>query len=241
MPKEDIESLPEALDALSTEIESPAPPWWVGLTAPSVYCAHPDTMELVGTTLADPSPLEPNVWITPAHAYLDEPPAAVPNKAIVRQSGAWAVVEDHRGATVYSTTDGSPTLWSSLGALPSTVTLVAPGKFDEWKDGEWHVDEAAKNASAREAATNRRTLLMQFAGTQIGALQDAVDLEIAQDKEVALLKAWKTYRVQLNRIDLTAAIPDAVQWPASPDDSSVNAWLAAQGIDIEQGAKAAAS
>ncbi|HBA9999127.1 TPA: tail fiber assembly protein, partial [Escherichia coli] len=45
-------------------------------------------------------------------------------------------------------------------------------------------------------------------------LQDAVDLEIATEKETLLLEAWKKYRVLLNRVD-TSTAPD-IEWPALP-------------------------
>lgn len=48
----------------------------------------------------------------------------------------------------------------------------------------------------------------------ISTLQDAVDLDMATDEEIAQLKAWKTYRVLLSRID-TASAPD-IDWPRLP-------------------------
>ncbi|KKI48344.1 tail fiber assembly protein G [Obesumbacterium proteus] len=48
----------------------------------------------------------------------------------------------------------------------------------------------------------------------ISTLQDAVDLDMATDEEIAQLKAWKTYRVLLSRID-TAGAPD-IDWPLLP-------------------------
>ena len=49
----------------------------------------------------------------------------------------------------------------------------------------------------------------------IAPLQDAVDVDDATDNELARLKAWKQYRVALNRLDLAAA-PD-IDWPAVPE------------------------
>ncbi|EEY8750154.1 tail fiber assembly protein [Escherichia coli] len=39
-------------------------------------------------------------------------------------------------------------------------------------------------------------------------------MEIATEEEKALLAAWKTYRVLLNRVD-TSTAPD-IEWPAIP-------------------------
>lgn len=52
------------------------------------------------------------------------------------------------------------------------------------------------------------------ADDEIDWLQDAVDAGIATDEETALLAAWKTYRVQLMRID-TSKAPD-IEWPPVP-------------------------
>lgn len=48
--------------------------------APLVYHRHPVSDALVGTSIADESPLEPGVWLVPAHATLTAPPAAVPSE-----------------------------------------------------------------------------------------------------------------------------------------------------------------
>lgn len=55
---------------------------------------------------------------------------------------------------------------------------------------------------------------MAKANQKITPLQDALDLNMATDEELAQLKAWKTYRVLLNRVD-TSTAPD-VDWPVAP-------------------------
>lgn len=64
---------------------------------------------------------------------------------------------------------------------------------------------------------NRR---MNFATAKIAPLQDAVDLETATIDEIAALRAWKNYRVQLNRIDQQSGFPVLVSWPTRPDESA---------------------
>lgn len=64
------------------------------------------------------------------------------------------------------------------------------------------------------AAEYQKKSLMAAAMSAIGPLQDAVELDIATDEEVKLLKAWKKYRVLLNRVD-TSAAPD-IEWPKPP-------------------------
>lgn len=69
-------------------------------------------------------------------------------------------------------------------------------------------EEAIRSANAK------MTRLMNAATKAIAPLQDAVDLDISTPEEVESLKAWKTYRVLLSRVD-TADAPD-IEWPDSP-------------------------
>lgn len=205
-------------------------PWWSDRAAPFAYTTQPQSGELIGAVLADPSPLEPGVWLVPANAYLDVPPAAVHGMAIVRSGAAWIQVEDYRGTTVYSTQTGEPQEWQELGPLSMTVTTTAPAsEFDTWENGQWMLDEAAQKAAQIDAATRKRSLLLQYASTKVNALQDAVDLEMATEVEVAALKTWKTYRVLLNRVDTVGAVPAETDWPASPDPAATTGYLSAQG------------
>jgi len=65
-----------------------------------------------------------------------------------------------------------------------------------------------------DMAAAERTRLIALATVAIGPLQDAVDLEIATNEETESLKAWKTYRVMLNRVDTSKG--SAIIWPKSP-------------------------
>jgi len=50
----------------------------------------------------------------------------------------------------------------------------------------------------------------------IAPLQDAVDINDATEADLALLTAWKTYRVALSRVPDQAAYPATIEWPATP-------------------------
>ncbi|MDD1977108.1 tail fiber assembly protein [Pseudomonas putida] len=50
----------------------------------------------------------------------------------------------------------------------------------------------------------------------IAPLQDAVDLEEATETEAAKLKAWKKYRIALNRVPDQPGYPDTIDWPTPP-------------------------
>lgn len=63
--------------------------------------------------------------------------------------------------------------------------------------------------------TKKENLLYE-ASTKIAPLQDAVELEIATEEEIALLNNWKKYRVLLNRVDPTKSAD--IEWPEVPQD-----------------------
>ncbi|MEG0433401.1 MAG: tail fiber assembly protein [Morganella sp. (in: enterobacteria)] len=65
-----------------------------------------------------------------------------------------------------------------------------------------------------EQAEAKKQRLMAEATVLMAPLQDADDIGEATDEESAQLKAWKKYRVALNRVD-TSTAPD-IDWPVKP-------------------------
>ncbi len=63
-------------------------------------------------------------------------------------------------------------------------------------------------------AEDKKNGLRADADYVIQPLQDAVELDIATESEKTLLSEWKTYRVQLNRVDTSA--PSDIIWPQKP-------------------------
>lgn len=117
-----------------------------------------------------------------------------------------------------------------LGAIPADCTLTAPeSAFDTWEGGPWQLDEAARMAAARDLATRKRALLLQYASTQVAVLQDAVDLQIASDAEVLAVQSWKTYRILLNRVDSMGAELAEGDWPTSSDPAAADRYLLTNG------------
>ncbi|EPS8493932.1 tail fiber assembly protein [Yersinia enterocolitica] len=86
----------------------------------------------------------------------------------------------------------------------------------EFTNGEWVETGEAPPFDHLTPAIAKLNALMTEAGICIAPLQDAVDLDDATPEEVALLKAWKQYRVALNRLDLSTA-PE-IEWPIKPTD-----------------------
>ncbi|MGR6474426.1 tail fiber assembly protein [Pseudomonas juntendi] len=216
----------------SPDLQEPVEPlpWWrqFGAVPPQLCNVHRGTGEFLCISQADPSPLEPGVWLFPAYSYQIDPPVLEVGLAalINRDSTGWEMVADHRGATVYSTDTGEPRQWQALGDLPEGYTLQAPTtEYDTWEEDKWVPDEAALAEMARQAAYRKQALASQYATGRIATLQDAVDLGMATDDEAAALIAWKRYRVELSRLDITTSAPADSDWPTNPNDAALSTWL----------------
>jgi hypothetical protein len=59
-----------------------------------IWHYDPDSGLLLGDGIADPSPLEPGVWLVPAHATTAAPPDPVADKDIIWDGAAW-ILHDH--------------------------------------------------------------------------------------------------------------------------------------------------
>lgn len=77
------------------------------------------------------------------------------------------------------------------------------------------VPEKTHEELLAEASASANTLLA-VATTRIAPLQDAEDLGDASLLEIALLKQWKQYRVDVNRASDQTGYPMNVDWPAPP-------------------------
>ncbi|WP_196010751.1 tail fiber assembly protein [Citrobacter amalonaticus] len=112
------------------------------------------------------------------------------------------------------------------GTWPADAVEISAAEYDEFKspppsgkmlgaaDGKpaW-VDIPAPTQDELTAAAEQQKLQLRImADSEISWRQDAVDTEIATDKETSELSEWKKYRVLLMRVDTTAPV-----WPTQPD------------------------
>ncbi|QIX97466.1 tail fiber assembly protein [Cedecea sp. FDAARGOS_727] len=121
-------------------------------------------------------------------------------------------------------------VYESAGSWPSDAVSVDDSIYIEFaantpphgkqrnagKDGkpEW-IEAASPDPLVLTAiAEGDKVRLLAEATAAISPLQDAVDADIATDEELQQLKVWKTYRVMLNRVDVSAA-PE-INWPEKP-------------------------
>mgnify|MGYP003500283298 FL=1 len=89
----------------------------------------------------------------------------------------------------------------------------------EWTGGHW-VETSGPPPIKQDGFNkidfniNKKARLMSEASAAIAPLQDAVDLNIDTDYEIALLNEWKKYRVKLNRLDVASIFE--IDWPEIP-------------------------
>lgn len=180
------------------------------------YSIDQYTREYIGETVADPSPLEPGVWLLPAHAYYEKPPeAGVNEKAVMTESG-WSLSPDFRGDW-YSKVDGSVVTLRELGPLPENLTgVVCPGPHYKWASDGWVLDTVEESDALAAQASATRDGLLSIAAIRIAPLQDAVDLGKATPAKAALLKKWKEYRIDLDDVPDQDGYPKTITWPVVP-------------------------
>ncbi|NIG15866.1 tail fiber assembly protein [Pantoea sp. Cy-640] len=92
--------------------------------------------------------------------------------------------------------------------------------LSEQPDVNYRYSDGVFSAPATEAenavliASSRLSAEMDVANQTIAPLQDAVDISIATDAEIARLTEWKRYRVALSRIDIGKLLN--IEWPVRP-------------------------
>ncbi|EPB0561144.1 tail fiber assembly protein [Escherichia coli] len=181
----------------------------------TVYNLRADTHEFIGKGDA----LIPAHTGLPANCTTTEPPETkagfIPVFNMEKQQ--WIVMEDHRGEVVFDTQTGNARFISELGAYPAgTTTIPKDSAWQKWDGSKWVSDPDAERVALVSEAETTKTSLMKQASEVISTLQDAVDFDMATDKEQTLLVAWKKYRVLLSRVNPDDA--GNIIWPEVPDN-----------------------
>lgn len=73
------------------------------------------------------------------------------------------------------------------------------------------------DAELLEAVQERRMRELRRANVEVTKYQDRVDVDDVSTADVALLRAWKQYRVGLNRLPECESFPHSLTWPVAPD------------------------
>lgn len=109
-----------------------------------IYNYHPDYKYFYCESEADPSPLEPGVFLIPAHATDIEPPTCESNQIQIFNGTSWNIIEDKRG-TYYSTQTQQVIENYNPLISPENATTQQPPEVTEgykltWND-EWVLEE----------------------------------------------------------------------------------------------------
>ena len=142
----------------------------------TLYHYHPETGELIGQSAADRSPLEPDIWLIPAHATDLPPPKPKARQAAVFRDGRWQLAPDWRSAVLWSMDEGTAVSITEIGLTPADVHATEkppPSAAHRWLNGQWQEDADLKSALLDAL----KTQLCQ----QIDAVADQVRRELAGD------------------------------------------------------------
>ncbi len=146
-----------------------------------------------------------------------DPGYEVSGQVAVFGNGGWAMHEDHRGDTVYSTTDGTACTVDYIGPLRDGYTTVAPsGPYDKWDGEKWVTDTDAKHAADVEAAEAQRRSLIDTAMASIRLIQ--LKLQAGRNltqAETTRLNAALDYIDAVEATDASTE-PDVI-WPELPE------------------------
>ncbi|MDW2760770.1 tail fiber assembly protein [Citrobacter freundii] len=140
----------------------------------------------------------------------------VAGKVAVFQNGGWAINEDHRGETVYSTADASASTVDYIGPVKDGYTSVAPsGPYQKWDGKKWIADTDAQHAADVKAADKQKAALLVEAQETISFWQTELQLGIISEEDKASLIGWMNYIKALKAVK-TSTAPE-ITWPKQPE------------------------
>jgi hypothetical protein len=109
-----------------------------------IYNYHQELKYLIGEENAFESPLEPGVFLIPAHSTDVQPPTCELNQIQIFNETSWDIIEDQRG-TYYSTETQQVIVNDNPLEAPENTTKEVPPEVPEgykltWND-EWVLEE----------------------------------------------------------------------------------------------------
>lgn len=143
----------------------------------------------VGQTVADRSPLEPDVWLIPGGCVEQAPPERPEHKAAHWNGQSWHLVNFYDGLVIYDIKTREPRTLNGLEPIPSGYTLFQPGPDQVWKNGGWVDDTAAILAKVyQEKLTELNMACSQYieAGFSSSALGELHNYSSSMEDQVNL-------------------------------------------------------
>ena len=149
----------------------------------------------------------------PGNSTMIAPGEPVAGKVWIFDGGQWLTSEDHRGKTVYSTTDRSAVQVNYIGALKDGFVFASPvTAFDVWNGSVWVTDTAAQQAAAVADAERYRVGLVNTALESIAVIQLKLQAGRALTAdEQSQLDRTLDYIDEIKLVSVKSA-PD-IEWP----------------------------
>jgi len=154
----------------------------------------------------------------PAHSTDIAPGVAGDGCVLVFTGQKWAQQEDHRGETVYSTTDRSASTIDYIGAIKDGFTSVAPTtQYDKWDGEKWVTDTDAQHAGNVASAAELKVAYIADANDYMNGRQWPGKAAIGRLKgdELTQYGMWLDYLDLLEAVDISSA--PAISWPVKPE------------------------
>jgi hypothetical protein len=138
-----------------------------------IYNYHPDHKTYLGSSDADPSPLEPGVFLIPAHATEIEPPQCSDCEIPVFNGTSWDTVENCCG-TYYSIPSGQEIQHNNPLEPPENTTKEQPPEVPEGYILEWNNQWELKEIPSPPVLTPEEKL--QASGLTVEELKELLGL-----------------------------------------------------------------
>jgi hypothetical protein len=138
-----------------------------------IYNYHPEYKTYLGSSDADPSPLEPGVFLIPAHATELEPPQCSSCEIQVFNETSWDIIENCCG-TYYSIPSGQSIEHNNPLTPPENTTKEQPPEVPEGFYLEWNEQWEIKEISPPPILTPQQKL--EQAGLTVEELKELLGL-----------------------------------------------------------------
>jgi hypothetical protein len=156
----------------------------------------------IGPTIADESPLEPDIFLIPSGAIAVPPPdiEAPAHHRILWTGSSFDIVENPRPAQP-SVEDGAEVVWNAAEWQWDVTPPPEPAAIPEPEPVPPTIEEQAATARAMRTA-----LISQTDWTQLP------DAPLTTEQKAA----WVTYRQALRDITEQTTFPETIDWPVAP-------------------------
>jgi len=154
----------------------------------TIYIFNSQTRELIGSAVADESPLEPGKYLMPTDATNIEPPEFGKKEIAVFVNNVWQVKPDWRGVQLFKTADGALTSITEIGVAPSDIDATEIPQPDEtysWGKGKWVIDKvkvAKKFENEKTEALNKASECIQQVRLRIAGTSDLIEVAAWSNK-----------------------------------------------------------